>query len=189
MTTILILGQQILAVNPIDTGDEWTTPGQVIPKHVVEGARIVGADLPEDFNPVDFLWDGDEVVRKPAPPPPIIEPSFDDQVKKYDGIVQARIDRAASEMGYGDPNRPDMSPILHAITYAEEPAVKKFQAEGQLLRAWRSRYWAACWPILADARDGKRPVPTPDDLIAELDRAAPPPTPGDVNAKIAELSA
>lgn len=114
---------------------------------------------------------------------------FSEQVKQYDGIVQSRIDRAAQEMGYGDPNRPDMSPILHAITYAEEPAVKKFQAEGQLLRAWRSRYWAACWPILADVRDGKRPIPSPESLIAELDQAAPPPTPGDVNAKIAELSA
>lgn len=117
------------------------------------------------------------------------QPAFDDQVKLYDGIVQARIDRAAAEMGYGDPNRPDMSPILHAITYAEEPAVPKFQAEGQLLRAWRSRYWAACWPILQDVRDGKRPIPQPAALIAELDAAAPPPTPGDVNAKIAELTA
>jgi hypothetical protein len=102
--------------------------------------------------------------------------AFDLMVKEYDGIVQARLDEHARAMGYGDPNRPEVSPILHAISYADEPAVPKFQAEGRALRTWRSLYWAACWPILEAVRMNQRPVPTPAELISELDAAAPPPT-------------
>lgn len=114
---------------------------------------------------------------------------FEQLVKQYDGHVQERIDVVAQSFGYGDPNRPAVSPILHAITYADEPAVPKFQAEGRLLRAWRSRYWAATWPILEAVRAGERPVPEPVDLLAELDVAAPPPTADEVVDEAARLSA
>lgn len=101
--------------------------------------------------------------------------AFNTLVREYDAVVQKRLDSHAAAMGYGDPNRPEVSPILHAITYADEPAVPKFQAEGRALREWRSLYWAACWPILEAVRAGERGVPSPDELLAELDAAAPPP--------------
>lgn len=113
--------------------------------------------------------------------------AFAERVKLYDGVVQGHIDAVARGFGYGDPNRPDVSPILHAISYADEPAVPKFQAEGRLLRAWRSRMWAACWPILEAARTGQRQVPDPDDLLAELLAGAPAPTPDDVVAELAAM--
>lgn len=108
-------------------------------------------------------------------------------VNSYDALVQSRLDDGARAFGYGDPNRPEVSPILHAVSYAEEPAVPKFQAEGRLLRAWRSRYWAACWPILQAVQLGRRPLPGEAELIAELDAAAPPPTEAQVAAEIASL--
>lgn len=74
--------------------------------------------------------------------------------------VQAHMDKAAQTAGYDD--------IKSAVTYAEEPAVPKFQAEGQAFRAWRSLCWAACYAVMAQVEAGERDVPTADELIAEL---------------------
>lgn len=75
-------------------------------------------------------------------------------------VVQAHMDTAAQALRYDS--------ITTAITYAEEPSVPKFQAEGQALRAWRSVVWAACYAILAEVQAGHRAIPTDEELIAEL---------------------
>jgi hypothetical protein len=74
--------------------------------------------------------------------------------------VQAHLDAQARALGYDD--------IKSAVTYAEEPAVPKFQAEGQALRAWRSHVWAACIDVLQAVRSGSRAMPAATGLIAEL---------------------
>lgn len=89
-------------------------------------------------------------------------------IKQYDGIVQGRLDAVARSFGYGDPNRPEISPILHAISYAEEPAVARFMNEGRALRAWRSLVWAAAAAILNAVKAGERPIPTEAELLDEL---------------------
>lgn len=70
-------------------------------------------------------------------------------------IVQARLDRHAQSWGYDN--------IFTACTYADEPAVPQFQAEGRALRAWRSATWAACYANTSAAS------------IEELFAALPPP--------------
>lgn len=70
--------------------------------------------------------------------------------------LQRVMDDAARAIGYDD--------IKTAITYADEPAVPKFQAEGQALRAWRSQVWDACYAHPAMA--GLAPIPTPDEAEA-----------------------
>lgn len=70
--------------------------------------------------------------------------------------LQAVMDAAAQALGYDD--------IKVAITYADEPAVPKFQAEGQALRAWRSLVWDACYAH--PAMSGQAPIPTPDEAEA-----------------------
>lgn len=69
--------------------------------------------------------------------------------------VQARLDTVAQSWGYDS--------IFTACTYADEPAVPQFQAEGQSLRAWRSTTWAACYANTSAAS------------IEELFAALPPP--------------
>ena len=55
---ILILNQQILAIDPQDTSDSWQTADQVIPKHVVPGAVLVTVDsLPADYAPGRYTYD------------------------------------------------------------------------------------------------------------------------------------
>lgn len=68
MTKILVLGTGVLAVDPIDTGDSWETPAQVIPKAVAAGAQVVDAELPADFSPARYTWNGTDVVPVPTAP-------------------------------------------------------------------------------------------------------------------------
>lgn len=74
--------------------------------------------------------------------------------------VKKHLDACAQAKGYDD--------IKSACTYADEPAVPKFQTEGQGFRKWRSLVWEQCYQVIDDALAGKRPVPTPEELVAEL---------------------
>lgn len=74
--------------------------------------------------------------------------------------VQAHLDAAAKAAGYDS--------IYTAVSYADEPAVPKFQAEGQAFRAWRSIVWDAANSVRAAVEAGTRQIPTAAELIAEL---------------------
>lgn len=92
----------------------------------------------------------------PEDPAPTPEQLRADRV----AAVYAHLNGAAQALGYDD--------IRAAVTYADEPAVPKFQAEGLGLRAWRSLVWARCYQVLDEVQSGRRPIPTADELIAEL---------------------
>lgn len=98
--------------------------------------------------------EGFPVLADPPQPPP-------EQIEAQKvALVQSHMDDAARALRYDS--------IANAVTYAEESAVPKFQAEGQAFRAWRSLVWAKCYEILADVQEGKRDIPADADLIAEL---------------------
>ena len=59
---LLVLNTSILAIKPTDTGDSWTTPDQIIPKHVAEGASIVDVALPDNFNTRDYTYENGALV-------------------------------------------------------------------------------------------------------------------------------
>lgn len=73
--------------------------------------------------------------------------------------VQAHMDATAQARGYDD--------IKSAVTYADEPTVASFQAEGRAFRKWRSEVWAHCYVVMAAVQGGAA-MPTMDDLIAGL---------------------
>ncbi|QDJ35821.1 hypothetical protein CBR67_03675 [Bordetella hinzii] len=75
-------------------------------------------------------------------------------------LVQKYMDDAARALRYDS--------IANAITYADEPSVPKFQAEGRAFRAWRSLVWDTCYRILDQVKAGEREIPTDDELLAEL---------------------
>jgi hypothetical protein len=92
------------------------------------------------------------------PPAPDVTP---EQIKAgLTGAVQRHLDMQAIQMGYDN--------IFTACTYAEEPAVPKFQQDGRALRAWRSLVWAHCQSVMAAVASGSRTPPSPEELIAEL---------------------
>jgi len=133
-------------------------------KAIIEGGIVVNiiVEADDEENPqgipvdglsvgVGDLYDG-TAFSKPLPTPPT--------VKEMEDAVQSHLDATASKAGYDN--------IYTACTYAEEPAVPKFENEGKALRAWRSLVWAYCHQVLADVEGGKRPVPTISGLIGEL---------------------
>jgi len=65
--------------------------------------------------------------------------------------VQGWLDAAAKARGYDS--------IATAVTYADEPAVAAYQAEGAAFRAWRSTVWAAVFDSLAAEPDGALDTP------------------------------
>ena len=77
-------------------------------------------------------------VPEAQPPAPLTPAQL---AALYTQAVQAMLDDKARAFGYDD--------IKSAVTYAEEPAVPKFQAEGRAFRAWRSVVWAACYEFQA----------------------------------------
>ena len=72
--SILVLNTNILAVDPVDTGDVWQTTDQIIPKHVADGAVLVDVTLPDDYAPGRYTYDGG-FVRVPDPVPVVPVPT------------------------------------------------------------------------------------------------------------------
>ncbi len=108
-------------------------------------------------NNARIVEDGDYfvVVEIPAPPPPTPE----EIQKQLTDAVQKHLDDEAKKLGYDS--------CLSVCSYIET-GNPKFDAEGIGFRAWRSAVWAKCYEILDEVVEGKRPIPTADDLIKEL---------------------
>lgn len=83
---------------------------------------------------------------------------------KLAAMVQSLLDSEAQARGFDN--------IFTAVTYADEPAVAKFQQDGKVLRAWRSQVWEKCYSIVAAVQSGA-PIPSADELLAALPGAPP----------------
>ena len=89
------------------------------------------------------------------PPPPTAEQI----IAQYTAGVQKHLDDFARTRNYDG--------ILSAATYATS-AVPKFKAEGQYAVEARDATWAKCYEVLAAVEAGSHPMPTLDELLAEL---------------------
>ena len=114
---------------------------------LIEG-QALGKRIVADENGRPILQD---------PPPPTAEQITARLVAR----VQSWLDGQARAFGYVY--------INSAVGYAEEPAVPKFQQEGQALRRLRSLAWARFYEILNAAQAGQRAIPTEAELIAEME--------------------
>ena len=88
------------------------------------------------------------------------QPSFEEKKKQLTSAIQFFMDSKARDIGYDD--------LKTAITYAEEPTVPKFQAEGKALRAWRSMVWAYCYELLDKVEKAEVEEPTLDYVLSNL---------------------
>lgn len=127
------------------------------------------AEAPTETPSKDVILILDSGVERPATAEEIAEiearaaaaqPSEAETVAAYMAAVQRHMDALAVSFGYDN--------LISVITYAEEPAVPRYQAEGQAFRAWRSACWLACEQMLAAVKAGERSAPTHAELIAEL---------------------
>lgn len=136
---ILVLNKAILAVDPKDSGDAWTTEDQIIPKHVAEGAVLVDVVLPDDYAPGKYTYDGGFIpVPGPVPSQAEFEKALTDhldktaQTRKYDNRITCSV-----RAGYPGP----------------------FQAEGLAFAEWMDRCNAQAYQMLKDVEAGVRPAP------------------------------
>lgn len=74
-------------------------------------------------------------------------------------VVQRYLDATAQLRGYDG--------ILSLCSYAAS-VNQPFAAEGDAGIVWRDAVWLYCYQVLADVAAGTRPIPTADELIAEL---------------------
>jgi len=91
---------------------------------------------------------------------PVVEVPVEEVSKAYEMAVQHKLDAAAIAARYDS--------IATAVSYAEEPAVPKFQNDGIAFRAWRSKVWAYAYEQLALVLMGEREQPTVEAFLAEL---------------------
>ena len=79
--------------------------------------------------------------------------------KQLTNAVQRVLDSKAQELNYDS--------CLSVCSYIDT-GVPKFDDEGRAFRAWRSAVWAKGYEILAQVQEGKREIPSEEELIAEL---------------------
>ena len=96
-----------------------------------------------------------EVVEIPAHSPP------EEEIQKMlTDSVQAYMDSKVQERNYDN---------VHTCvgTYLYSP-IEKFRLEAEKVRDWVSYVWEKCYAILAEVKAGTRPIPTLEEVIAEL---------------------
>jgi hypothetical protein len=94
-----------------------------------------------------------------TPPPPTREEKRDAMQKAYAEAIQAHLDAFAQTRNYDN--------IMSAATYAAS-TVPKFKAEGQYAVEIRDATWAKGYEILDAVFSGQRPMPTVEEVIAEM---------------------
>jgi len=102
-------------------------------------------------------WDGETFINPPPPPPPAKTP--EQIIAEFAAKVQARLDAFARTRGYDG--------ILSVCTYATSTN-SKFATEGQYCVQARDATWETCYEVLNAVQSGQRPVPTWEELEAEL---------------------
>lgn len=127
--------------------EDLENPGEFLyPAHTTTVEPLADADIPAGH--VQF-WNGQEWAQRPVNVPvplPTEEDTPEARTARAEAIVQNILDSLARSMGYDS--------ALTAVSYAEEPAVPRFQQEGQRIRRLRSLMWGECYAILAEIKAG-----------------------------------
>lgn len=153
----------------------YTKPGVADPDQLTEGDWLVPAFATIDEPPpapegmfAAFIDDAWALLTEPEPEePPEPEPETPEQTKaRLSRVLQALLDATAKAQ--------DFDTIFTAVTYADEPAVPRFQIPGAALRAWRSLVWATGYAVMDAVIAGERPIPTEAELLAEMPVFVPP---------------
>ena len=122
-----------------------------------DGMQLVRLE-PDSIVSQGWAYASGEFLAPQSPAPGV--PPVEARIAHLRDTVQAHLDAGARALGYDD--------IKTAVTYADEPAVAKFQVEGQALRAWRSLVWQACYGLLASWQAGEADEPAAEELITML---------------------
>ncbi|WP_422084326.1 hypothetical protein [Variovorax sp.] len=160
-------------LSPADEGEVWLVPGNCLvaePPPPVEGKRYFAA--------ANGMWIAEDIpAPEPLPEPPVTPepeapgseppvtpephvPTLEERAATLRSEVQKHLDATAVAYGFDD--------IRTAVTYADEPAVPRFQAQGRAFRAWRSLVWDFCYSLQDKVAAGQVDEPTLEQLLQML---------------------
>ena len=106
----------------------------------------------KDYGPLPAGWSD-------TPPPPTPEEQAEAAKAQFTAAIQQYLDGFAKTRNYDN--------ILSACTYATS-TVGKFMIEGQYCVEMRDAVWATGYAIMDAVLAGQRPMPTVDEVFAEL---------------------
>ena len=101
------------------------------------------------------IIDNEPVRIVPEPTPPTEE----EIISTLTYAVQNKLDTTAKARNYDG--------ILSLCSYATstDPV---FSMEGQAGVEWRDACWRLCYTVFTDVKNGIKPIPTPEELVASL---------------------
>lgn len=138
-------------------GSTYAQPDIARPGQYIRPAFSCDDPPPPDMEPGQAAYrDEDNQVWKVGQAP---EPTFEDLQKQFTDAIQEYLDVFARTRNYDN--------ILSAATYATS-TVPRFRIEGQYAVEARDLTWAKSYEILAQVESGQRPMPSLDDVLAEL---------------------
>lgn len=157
-------------LSPADDDEVWLIPGNCLetsPPPAAVGKRyfaaINGMWIEEDAPLPEVVPNSpmpDPPVEAPTPAPEPREATREERAAALRNEVQKYLDMTAAAYGYDD--------IRTAVTYADEPAVPRFQAEGRAFRAWRSLVWDFCYSLQDKVAAALADEPTLEQLLPML---------------------
>lgn len=115
---------------------------------------LTWVDAPDDADTHTHIYADGKVMLKPVP-----QQTPEQIIADYASRIQRRLDAFARTRGYDN--------ILSACTYANS-TVPQFAAEGKYVMEARDSTWVAAISILEAVQSGARPMPTWDEVEAEL---------------------
>ena len=131
--------------------------GSAIPADAVEISVALHDGLMHAQTQGKRIEPGPDGMPRAVDPPP---PSREQLIRRGERATRAHLDEAAKRLGYDS--------IAHAVGYADEPAVPRYQAEGIAFRAWRSLVWEALYAAISSSEEAGAGVPEAASLIASL---------------------
>lgn len=142
------IGTGVADESPLEPG-VWLIPAN---------ATSIPPLQPLDGHIVTFMGDAWEYIPV-TPPPPEPEPTEAEILATMKSAIQGYLDTKPKEREYDG--------ILSLCTYATSTN-PKFAAEGQAGVEWRDAVWAKSYEIMAAVKAGERPIPTKEELLAEM---------------------
>lgn len=87
--------------------------------------------------------------------------------EEKNALIESELTAAVQHVLDGEAQKLNYDSCLSVCSYVDT-GIQKFDDEGRAFRAWRSMVWEKCYEILNAVLEGKREIPTEEELISEL---------------------